>query len=211
VSHDTPKWAAKIILDAGGKNPRGDSLYRLIWGANRLSWVGGKWIDRDPNTKEVIRRVIEVRQFPKYSHLGMNKWYVERWYPPEHFGSRARWEALTFENEDGIRVAALGPYPENGDYDHFYTMEGEDGEYRALTHGRVNWVASVIRTSEAAYQERVRAMREAAKSHLELEFNLTPSQLREKQEADAAPDAEDLALLRDRQKPFGNEPMIVVP
>lgn len=208
MSYETPAWAAKIIEDAGGKNPRGESLYRLIWGANRLSWVGGKWVDRDPNTKAVIRRVIEVREFPKYSHLGLHKWFLERWYPPEHFGSRARWEALTVETVDGLRIQALGPYPENGDYDWAFTVEWRDGSTRNLTLTLVEDIADGIRKSEVEYQERIRHIRNVAR---ELDLDLTPTQLREKQEVDAAPDAEDLAMLRDKQKPFGNEPMIVVP
>lgn len=202
-THETPEWAARILERAAGTNLRGDPLYRLIWGWNRLTWVGGKWTDRDPNTKALIREVIELRQVPRYSHLGVNKWYVERYYPPEHFGNRRAWEAQTLERPDGISIPSLGPYPSRGDYDHFYTMEGPDGKFRQLTRGRVEWIASIIEDSEIAHRKKEFDRRE-------LEADLTASQLHEKRHEEEKPDAEDLQVLRDQQKPFGNEPMVTV-
>lgn len=208
TTQDTPAWAAKIITDTGGNNPHGGPLYRLIWGWNRMSLVGGQWVDRDSNTNQVIRREIAVRPFPKYSHLGVNKWFLERWYPPEHFGRRARWEALTLETIDGLSVAALGPYPENGDYEWAATVETREGKFKSLTLSLVEDIALGIKEAEAKYQETIRAMRASTG---ELDADLTPQQLKDKQEAEAAPDPEDLAIVKDAGRAFDGEPTIVVP
>lgn len=192
--HETPDWAARIVTAAGDLNPlTAEPLYRLIWGQNRLEWVGGKWTDRDPVTHSVLREVIEQRKIPKYSHLGANKWFVERWYPPDHFGSRAMWEAQTVERVDGIFIAALGPYPSRGDYDHFYTMEGPKGEYRELTPGRVRWIASVIRTSELASKKEIAARNQEA---------------REQRQAEQ--DSLDMEMIRSASPAFGSEPNVTV-
>lgn len=182
-THSTPRWASRILELAAGFNLRGDPLYRLIWGQNRLDWVGGKWANG----------AIELRQIPRYSHLGVNKFFVERWYPPSHFGSRDQWEKQTIERVDGISIPALGPYPANGDYDHFYTMEGPDGKFRQLTPNRVRWIAAIIVDSEAANKR---------------EMFYRDKVLREQQEAET--DATDLAMLKEAQRPFGNEPMVNV-
>jgi len=193
-AHEPPEWAARILERVAGKNPFGEPVYRLVWGQNRMEWVGGEWTDRDANTKRVLRKVIELRQVPKYSHLGVNKWFVERWYPPEHFGTRAAWEARTIERVDGISIPALGPYPSRGEYDHFYTMEGPDGKFRQLTVRRVEWIASIIRDAE---RMRV-AERDAA-----------DKAQRERNEAES--DAMDLAILKDAGRPFNSEPTVSVP
>jgi hypothetical protein len=191
---DTPEWAAKILERAAGVNLRGDPMYRVIWGWNRLELVGEQWTDYDPNTKRVLRRVIEQRLVPRYSHLGTNHWFVERWYPPEYFGSREVWEAKTIQRIDGIFIAALGPYPSNGNYDHFYTMEGKNGEFRQLTRGRVDWIASIIEDSEAAYRKKIYEAAERSKLA----------------DREAAEDAADLEYLKHAGRAFDGEPMVTV-
>lgn len=147
--HEEPRWgwAQKIMASILGNNPHGLPMYRLVWGEDRLEWVGQKWEDRDDHGV-LIRSVIEERQIPKYSHLGTNHWICERWYPAEHFGTKSWWEENVVETEDGRRIAARGPYPANGDYDYAWIMEGPNGEFRELTFARVEWLADVIRDSE---------------------------------------------------------------
>jgi hypothetical protein len=137
-------WANRFLELALGNNPHGRPLYRFVWGPDRLEWVGGKYSDWDENTGSLIREVVEQRQIPKYSHLGVEHFFVERWYPAEHFGSKENWESKTVEREDGISIPALGPYPAEGDYDYAWTMEGPNGEYRDLTFARVEWIIGVI-------------------------------------------------------------------
>lgn len=143
------EWAQRILELQLGKNPHGAPLYRFVWGEDRLEWVGGKWEDRDSNTGSLLREIVEQRQVPKYSHLGAECWYVERWYPAEHFGTQADWESKVIEREGGTSVPARGPYPAKGDYDFAWRMEGPDGEFRPLTFARVEWISSVLVDAES--------------------------------------------------------------
>lgn len=171
---EAPEWAQQILERVGGKNPFGASLYRFVWGDSRREWVGGRWVDRDHNTGQIIREVIEQRFIPKYSHLEVDyqgrpayHWYVERWYPAEHFGPRGKWESITLEREDGISVPARGPYPAHGDFDWAWTMEGPNGEFRQLTVARCEWIASILRDNELASAANRWAAKQAAKEQAE--------------------------------------------
>ena len=62
---------------------------------------------------------------PKY--FPHERWHVERWMPPETYGSRKSWWASTIEREGGILVPALGPYPSRGEYEHCFTLSGGEG------------------------------------------------------------------------------------
>jgi hypothetical protein len=44
-------------------------------------------------------------------------------------------------------VAALGPYPSRGDYEHCFTLEGPRGEFVQLTPAVARYVARAIETS----------------------------------------------------------------
>src|ERR1700733_3190472 len=90
----------------------------LYGGGSRLSWIGGRWTDRDAHGN-VIREAIELRQEPKYAPI--DRWHIERWLPPEAYGTPDEWAMRTTEVENGIRIPALGPYPSRGEYEHCFT------------------------------------------------------------------------------------------
>lgn len=110
-------------------NPYGEANFRVVWGGSRLTWIGGRWTDRDENDN-VIRETIELRRVPKY--IPHERWHIERWVPPEFYGDPKSWYARTAEVEDGIRIPALGPYPSRGEYEHCFTLAGADGEFLPL-------------------------------------------------------------------------------
>src|SRR5277367_4979992 len=112
-THDPPRDICERLLVAGGANLYGDPNFKVVWGGSRLTWMGGRWTDRDASGN-VIREVIETRRVPKY--LPVDRWHIERWMPAESYGSPAQWYEQTTEIEDGIRVAALGPSPARGEY-----------------------------------------------------------------------------------------------
>jgi hypothetical protein len=94
-------------MAAGGANTFGEANFRVVWGGSRLTWMGGRWTDRDASGN-VIREAIETRRVPKY--LPVDRWHIEKWMPAESYGSPEQWYEQTTEVEDGIRIAALGPY-----------------------------------------------------------------------------------------------------
>src|ERR1700729_225843 len=102
-THDAPAAVSERLLIAGGANLYGEANFRVVWGGSRLTWIGGRGTDRDASGN-IIREAVELRQVPKY--LPHDRWHLERWVPPEHYGSPELWRELTTETENGIRVAA---------------------------------------------------------------------------------------------------------
>ena len=153
-THDTPENVAQRLARAGGLNRFGEPNYRAVWGWNRLAWIGGKFEDRDEHGA-LLRERIELREEPKYPAL--NRWHIERWLPPEAYGSPRQWYAQTIERENGISIPALGPYPSRGDYEHCFTLEGPRGEFLQLTPTVAEHVARAIEFSRGLSRAKSRA------------------------------------------------------
>lgn len=147
-SHDTPEVVAQRLELAGGRNRLGEPNYRAVWGWNRLAWIGGKFEERDPATGSFLREVVELRQEPKYP--AVNRWHIEKWMPPEAYGSPRAWYAQTVERENGISIPALGPYPSRGEYEHCFTLQGPRGEFLQLTPTAAEHIARAIEWSRHA-------------------------------------------------------------
>jgi len=141
-THETPEGVARRLERAGGANRFGEVNYRAIWGWNRLAWIGGKFEERDPATGSLVREVVELRLEPKYP--AVNRWHIERWVPPEVYGSPRAWHAQTTELAGGRSVPALGPYPSRGEYEHCLTLEGPRGEFVQLTASVAEQIARAI-------------------------------------------------------------------
>ena len=143
-THDTPDAVAHRLERAGGINRFGEANYRAVWGWNRLAWIGGKFEDRDEHGA-LLRERIELRLEPKYP--GVNRWHIERWLPPETYGSPRAWYAQTIERENGISIPALGPYPSRGEYEHCFMLESPRGEFIQLTPTAAEYIARAIEWS----------------------------------------------------------------
>jgi hypothetical protein len=144
-THEAPEDVARELLLAGGCNLFGEPNYRAVWGWSRLDWIGGKWEDRDPVTGRLLREIVELRREPKYTPH--NRWHIERWMPPESYGSPESWRAQTAEIVNGRNIPGLGPYPSRGDYEHCFTLEGPHGEFVQLTPAVARHIARAIETS----------------------------------------------------------------
>lgn len=140
-THRAPAEVAERVARAGGANRFGEPNFRVVWGGSRLAWIGGRWTDRDAHGN-VIREAVELRRVPKY--LPHDRWHIERWMPPEAYGSPGQWYAQTIEVEDGIRVPALGPYPSRGEYEHCFTLENARGEFVPLNAAACDWIVRAI-------------------------------------------------------------------
>lgn len=140
-THKTPASVEERVARAGGLNRFGEPNFRVVWGGSRLAWIGGRWTDRDAHGN-VIRESVELRRVPKY--VPLDRWHLERWMPPEAYGSPEGWYTQTVETEDGIRVPALGPYPSRGEYEHCFTLEGSRGEFVPLSPASCDWIVRAI-------------------------------------------------------------------
>ena len=143
-THDVDANVARRLELAGGRNRFCEPNYRAVWGWNRLAWIGGKFEDRDSNGA-LLRERIELRKEPKYP--AVNRWHIERWVPPEVYGSPRTWYAQTNEITNGQTVAALGPYPSRGEYEHCFTLETPQGEFIQLTPTIAEHIATAIERS----------------------------------------------------------------
>jgi hypothetical protein len=143
-NYDAPDCVAQELALAGGYNLFGEAHYRAVWGWSRLDWIGGKWEDRDASGA-LVREVVELRREPKYTPH--NRWHIERWMPPESYGSPEQWHAETVEFANGRSIPALGPYPSRGDYEHCFTLEGPRGEFVQLTPAAARHIARAIEAS----------------------------------------------------------------
>jgi hypothetical protein len=142
--HYPPAAIQDRLARAGGTNRFGEPNYRVVWGGARLTWVGGRWTDRDTHGN-MIREAVELRRVPKY--LPEDRWHIERWMPPESYGSPDEWYAQTTEVEDGIRIAALGPYPSRGEYEHCFTLQTTASGFLPLTVTACDWIVRAIEWS----------------------------------------------------------------
>ena len=177
--HEAPECVERRLKLVGGVNRYGEANYRVVWGWNRLAWIGGKFEDRNERG-ELLREVVELRLEPKYPQV--NRWHVERWVAPEKYGSPRQWYAQTIERENGVSVPALGPYPERGEYEHCFTLEGPRGEFVQLTATIAEHVALGIEWSRginAAGQRAGLYAREARedRSYEEWAFDLLDDQV----------------------------------
>jgi hypothetical protein len=143
-THDALAFVERALRLAGGANPYGEPNFRAVWGGSRLTWIGGRWEDRDA-AGNLIREVVELRQVPKY--LPTDRWHIERWCPPEMYGRPEDWYARTVELEDGRGIPALGPYPQRGEYEHCLTLAGARGEFVQLTPAVAEYLARLIEAS----------------------------------------------------------------
>ena len=143
-THEAPASIERRMARTGGTNRFGEPNFRVVWGGSRLTWIGGRWTDRDAHDN-IIREVVELRKVPKY--LPVDRWHIERWTPPESYGSPELWREQTIEIENGIRIPALGPYPSRGEYEHCFTLESAAGEFVQLTPTSCDWIVRAIEWS----------------------------------------------------------------
>jgi hypothetical protein len=146
-THQTPPSVERRLLLAGGTNRFGQPNYCAVWGWSRLGWVGGKWEDRNA-AGDLVREVVELRYVPKYAPH--DRWHIERWLPPEAYGSPREWYAQTLELAGGRNIPALGPYPDRGEYEHCFTLEDPRGGFVQLTPTVAEYIARAIEAGRLA-------------------------------------------------------------
>jgi len=101
----------------------GEPNFRVVWGLDRFTIIGGEWVIQDEHGNDT-GHVIEERCVLKYQPA--DRWYLEKWVPPEHYGSPEAWLENQIECVDGIRIPSLGPYPSRGEYEMSICLKKND-------------------------------------------------------------------------------------
>ncbi len=107
-------------------------------------------MDRRPLDRPRLQRQRDPRSHraaPRPEISPARPLHIERWTPPELYGSPDLWYAQTLEVEDGIRIPALGPYPARGEYEHCFTLETAAGEFIPLTPAACDWIVRAVEWS----------------------------------------------------------------
>ena len=208
--HECPEHVARELRLAGGDNPYGEPMFRVVWGYDRIVPIHGEWQEfeqylatlRDKFTgyaesrpvTRLVRSVIETRHLPKY--LPGNCWHLEKWCPPEM--SEAEWAKMGEEVMQGLTVNTAGPYPERGEYELCYPLTHDgtsDGTPIPLVADVVAEIARMIRHGQ---EQRVTfLMRKAAIEQRE--------RLKEEGLAKRTRD-----ILKDGMRPFAGEAFVTV-
>jgi hypothetical protein len=189
-THDPPPALQDRIARAGGFNRFGEPNFRVVWGGSRLAWIGGRWTDRDAHDNRTRQR-IELRRVPKY--LPADRWHIERWLPPESYGSPDSWAAQTVETEDGIPIPALGPYPSRGDYELCFTLESAAGEFLPLSASACEWIVRAVEWARRQPRRNTRAALLARESRRTRDWDLAAD-----------------AILGDSSRAFSGQPFVTV-
>jgi len=165
-----PSWVAE--LGKAGKNRFGGPNFRIVWGPERMEWIGGLWVDRDDNTGIVIRRVAEERHVPRYS-VAKPRWIVEKWMPPELYGSPETWyrENQATDPDTGeilIGIQLMGPYPSEGEYEQCFTFEDDKGKaYQPNIRMLEILVWSIVNSQGFSFKLRMSAINDRLKRNEE--------------------------------------------
>jgi len=123
---DTPQWATDRVAKLGGNNRLGKPSFRIIWGGNRFHLVGGMFkkvvmvdvddaipiIGQPKRQAAIVTDVAEMRHLHKYYP---HRWWLEKWLPPEAYGSPEEWYESTWNEE--AQLHSMGPYPSEGEYE----------------------------------------------------------------------------------------------
>lgn len=139
---EVPREIQALAAIVGGLNLLGEPNFRIVWGWSRLTIIAGEWDDLDASGNWV-RTVGEYRWEPK--NMPFNRFHLERWFGPECFGPKDHWYEITEEEFNGVKFAALGPFPSRGEYEACFCFENPDGTYQELQ-------AHVVETVIQAFQ-----------------------------------------------------------
>lgn len=158
--HACPETIKVRLILAGGLNRFGEPNFRLVWGYNRIVKMHGEWQEVKPAefsgligldgkpimTKPSIKSsVIETREVPKY--LPGNCWHLEKWCPPEMYGTPETWGKAGQEVVGDYTIDTAGPFPTRGEYELVMplTVDGTPrGERLPLYTGFIDMIVSVI-------------------------------------------------------------------
>ena len=111
-----PDFFDQSLLLIGGRNPLGQPNLKVVWGWDARTFRNGN--------PEAL----------KYPGPFLNRFILEKWLPPEFFGSQKQWELHRYHKSgDGKKIDLLGDYPRQGSYGMVMPLTTSTGEYIPLS------------------------------------------------------------------------------
>lgn len=163
-----PEYHSRL-RDIAGMNRFGGNNFRIVWGQTEREIVGGTWQMPTGKTKLRLKpdgqlgllpevyEIAEMRYILKYD--GKPCWFLERWFPPENYGTEFQWFRENTDPKSGLPL--LGPYPDAGYYECCMPLTRSTGEAIELNDYVIDaLVPLILRTHETTEWER-RAARNA--------------------------------------------------
>ena len=208
---DVPRELNRRLHAIGGSNPYGWPMFRLVLGKNRVMPVFGQWEDweelevADPLSRvgarkaiRLKRSVIETREIPKY--LPIDAYHLERWNPPESYGSPENWRKAGEEIVGMETLDTSGPFPSQGDYELCFclTIDGTHSAPPAPTESIAQTAENLVYTIIASKNNYSYAQRRAAIDQAMADKDRNYTRVAEDQ-------------LRDGLRPFRGENFVTVP
>lgn len=112
---EKPPYFDQSLLLIGGTNPLGEPNLKVGWGWDLTTYRNG-------NNSAL-----------KYPGPFLNRWILEKWLPPEFFGSVKQWETRRYSRSaDGKSVDLLGEFPRRGAYGMVMPLTTGAGEFIPL-------------------------------------------------------------------------------
>jgi hypothetical protein len=191
----------KRITETGGLAPNGQPLFRVMRGADRFTWIGGKWTHYDANGNACGSH-IGVERVLKYPEA-KDRYIFEMWMAPEI--TEEEWNRQFTEWIDGQKVQTLGPYPENGEYELIRVIERVHVDQKTGNVLRKEFVPLTETLCDALVQ--------TAKLNRELPARhrvLAAQERREREEK--AKEERQIQMIEDMQRPeWARNPHVIIP
>jgi hypothetical protein len=112
---DTPTRVREMLASYGGHTPDGRPLWRLVLAANRRVRIAGVMTTMPKGivleNAAPLRTEEGVFWVQRYENAG---WVLERWFPPETWGTETEWEMQKSGADNRTRMRAA--WPRHGDY-----------------------------------------------------------------------------------------------
>lgn len=131
----------------------------------RLDPIEGKYEYFD--TRKEAVEALNIRLLPHLERkptkevrlYGAPRWHIAQWFPCERIDSRKNWERnrhASYTNRKGelVKLDALGPYPERGQYREVMLVENPDGSFRDLDEALLRLLTAMISSRELQVQNK---------------------------------------------------------
>src|SRR5882757_5303741 len=127
-----PEHLKKRVTEMGGRAENGLPLFRIVWGGDRFTYIGGRWKKFDEHNN-VTGEWIGTKKCLKHPEAA-ERYILEVLCPPENYGSEAVSETMFTEWIDGQRVETMGPFPRQGEYEIVKVIEREYKDKKGVTY-----------------------------------------------------------------------------